>query len=99
MTNPTETDSIECCGLPCEWNPDLAVWICIHRSHHRFDRAGEMVSDCGHDRTAETRIAAVRALAERWRNAKTWQGDPDIVSTAYGTLLLEALDAEEGSQV
>ncbi|WP_280246191.1 hypothetical protein [Nocardia abscessus] len=47
----------------------------------------------------EARLAAVRALAEKWRNAKTWQGDPDIVSYAYGTLLLETLDGREGSQV
>lgn len=47
---------------------------------------------------AKAQLAAVRALAEKWRNAKTWADDPDIVSFAYGTLLLETLDGEKGSQ-
>lgn len=49
----------QCCGTTCGWAERAGVWVCEHRSHHRFNDFGEQVDENG-DTALRAEIAVVR---------------------------------------
>ncbi|MGY1946655.1 hypothetical protein [Nocardia asiatica] len=87
-----------------DWTGDVVLACgCVVEIDYWEGAHGNMPSATGSMETpcpahARTTVDAARALAERWRNAKTWQQDPDIVSHAYGSLLLDALNGAQNEE-